>query len=387
MVTRTIPVRPPARQADCRANRRALRNALQRGFIVEKGCFISDLQAGTDFRAMFALASAQQYQAKNGPYWRLELRDASGSIEAKIWSPQSQNYPDLQAGSIVDIAGRVGTYKERIEIAVDSLRVLAEDERAALDLRDFMPASARNPAEMFEELKLLCSATFTHAPWGRFIKALLKDEEISRGLLSAPAAVSMHHAYAGGLMEHTLGVCKLAMSLADLYPALDRQALLAGALCHDLGKMRELSYGLNTDYSDQGRLIGHISIGVEMLEPFLRKSALEAELAEHLKHMMLSHHGQREFGSPCLPATLEAQLLHYADNIDAKVNQISAALEAVPEGATGWSSYVKGLDRMVYKAAQSPQAPKKPLAAPPKKAREEASNPVQALQCSLLLKE
>ncbi len=357
---------------------------------MEKGSFISDLQAGTDVTAVFVLASAQQGQAKNGPYWRLELRDSSGAIEGKIWFPQSQNYPDLQAGSIVQVSGRVGSYRERTEISVEALRPLSGEEKTSIPLGDLVHASPYRPEDMLEELKELCSSVFAHAPWRKFARALLKDEEILAGLLAAPAAVSMHHAYAGGLLEHTLSVCALCMLLADRYPELDRQTLLAGAVCHDLGKIWELSYGLNTEYTDAGRLIGHISIGLEKIEPHLRKCGLEPELAEHLKHLVLSHHGQREFGSPCLPSTAEAMVLHYADNIDAKMNQIATSLKDVTPGGQGWSPYVKGLDRALYRPLRTPEAQRTKKNAGPEqsgRAKGDNQNPAQAVQCSLLLKE
>ncbi len=345
---------------------------------MDKKQFISELAPGGAVDGLFLLASAQQNQARNGPYWRIEFRDSSGSVESKIWSPLSQNYPDLKAGSIAEVQGRVVVYRERNEIAVDAMRLLTEEEVKSVHLADFMAASSRDGASMLEELEELCRKTFTHAAWKKFYKLVLRDDEIAAKLSSAPAAKGMHHAYAGGLLEHTLGVCRAAMAFADLYPALDRQALLAGALCHDLGKIRELSSGLLIDYTGTGRLIGHISLGVDMIEPALRKSGLEADLAEHLRHMVLSHHGSREFGSPCLPATAEAMALHFADNLDAKMNQIQGVLEGAPEGEGGWSSYVPGLDRHIFKARQSPgqDAP-----------QAGKGKPKQESQCSLLLKE
>lgn len=325
------------------------------GRIMEKNQFVSELAPGESAGGVFLLASSQQNQAKNGPYWRVEFRDATGSIEGKIWSPLSQQFTELKPGTLVELKGRVVVYRERNEVAVDAMRLLSEEESAELDLGDFMPASSVSAPVMLAELEGLCRKTFTHAPWKKFYKGLLRDEEIRRMLSIAPAAKGMHHAYAGGLLEHTLGVCRLAMEICNLYPQLDRQVLLAGALTHDLGKMWELSSGLLIDYTTQGRLIGHISIVLEKLEPFLRKSGLEPELAEHLKHLILSHHGLREYGSPCLPATQEAMTLHYADNLDAKLNQMRTALEGIPEGEEGWSGYVHGLDRSLFRPMQSPE--------------------------------
>jgi len=258
------------------------------------------------------------------------------------------------------------------------MRVLEAEEQAGLDLADFTVSSGYDSEELFAGLEDLCRQHFTHTPWKKFYKYLFQDAEIAQQLRIAPAAKAMHHAYVGGLLEHTLGVCRLCMSFADLYPDLDRQILLAGAICHDLGKIWELSSGLLIDYTSAGRLIGHISLTLEKLEPYMAKSLLEPELVEHLKHLILSHHGSREFGSPCLPATAEAMALHYADNLDAKLNQIRGALNAVPEGEPGWSGYIGGLERHLFRARPSPDDTP---------ARPKDSKSRQERQCSLLLKE
>ncbi|MDL2306806.1 HD domain-containing protein [Desulfovibrio sp. OttesenSCG-928-C06] len=345
---------------------------------MEKQQFVGELAPGDIINSVFLVASAQQNQARNGPYWRVEFRDSTGKIEGKIWSPLSQQFPDLKAGAFAELQGRVVVYRERNEIAVDNMRLLSEEESRALSLCDFLVSSSQDSDAMLEELEALCRKNFTHKPWSKFYKSVLRDEEIQQKLRISPAAKAMHHAYAGGLLEHTLGVCRLAMAYADLYPHLDRQVLLAGALCHDLGKIWELSSGLLVEYTSEGRLLGHMSIALERLEPFLRKSGLEPELAEHLKHLVLSHHGTREFGSPCLPATAEAMALHYADNMDAKMNQIHGALEVVPQGESGWSGYISGLDRALFRAVPSPEGDP---------ARVKSSKKLQERQCSLLLKE
>lgn len=317
-----------------------------------KTLFVSDLALGDEVAEIFILSAAQQGQARNGPYWRLDFTDASGSIGGKIWSPQSQAYPDLAPGLAVWVKGRVSSYRDKLELAVDALRVLEEAERAALDLTRFMPASARSPDAMLEELLDLARATLTHKPWRRLITGLLTDKDIAPLLRLAPAAKAMHHAYAGGLLEHTLSVARLCLHIADHYQELDRQVLFAGAVCHDLGKLWELTAGLAIDYTTEGRLIGHIAQAADRLAPFIKKSGLEPELAEHLRHLILSHHGTHEFGAPRLPATSEALVLHYADNIDAKLQQVATALTGVAPG--GWSAYAPALERFMYRAPATP---------------------------------
>lgn len=319
-----------------------------------KQLMICDMDLGSEVADVFVLSAAQQGQARNGPYWRLEFRDASGSIGGKIWSPQSQAYPDLSPGMPVQVKARVTSYRDRLELAVDSMRILSDDEFASLDLSLFMPSSPFQPDAMLEELLALCRKELTHKPWRRFITSLLSDADTAARLRMAPAAKAMHHAYAGGLLEHTLSVARLCMRIADHYLRLDRQVLLAGAICHDLGKIWELTSGLTVDYTQAGRLIGHISLALEKLAPFLKKSGLEPDLVEHLQHLILSHHGTHEFGSPRLPATAEALILHYADNIDAKLQQVDAALAGVEE--KGWSAYNPPLERFLFRAAPTPRA-------------------------------
>lgn len=317
---------------------------------------IADFSVGDEVSTLFLIGSAQQGQARNGPFWKLELRDASGTIDAKIWSPQCQMYPGLAPGYIVEIAGRISMYRERLEVSVDRLRVLAEEEKAELDLSLFMAASERPASELLAELAALCKANVTHGPWKKFLRLVLADPEVAERLPTSPAAKAMHHAYAGGLLEHTLGVATLCMALADLYPDLDRQTLLAGAICHDLGKIWELSQGLATEYTEPGRLVGHMQLVLDFLAPLIRKSGLEEHLALHLQHLILSHHGHHDYGSPRLPSTMEAFALHYADNLDAKLNQTRGALAHVPEGESGWSAYITSLERNVFMALPTPAA-------------------------------
>ena len=292
---------------------------------------IRDLKVNDDVRSVFLIGAASLQQSRNGPYWRLELRDATGSLEAKIWSPLSAEFSNLAPGQLVEVGGRVGLFREQPQVTVENLRPLTDAERDALNLADFMPASPRPPAQMLAEAEALCRAEFTHKPWRTFALAVLGDEAIRARLLTAPAAKSVHHAYVGGLLEHMLSVAGLCLRMADHYPELDRQTLLAAALFHDIGKLEEMKVGLTTEYTDAGRLLGHIIQGLAMLEPFLAASGLEPDLALHFRHLIASHHGEPEFGAPKQPATAEAFALHHADNVDAKIAQWRALFPAGPE--------------------------------------------------------
>lgn len=314
---------------------------------------VCDLTLGDEVSDLFIIASAQQGQARNGPYWRLDFRDASGSIGGKIWSPMSQNFPELSAGMTAHVSGKVSSYRDKLEISIDGMRILTDDEASRLDIALFMPASPYSPDNMMHELLELAREVLRHPPWFKLINSILTDQEISSALRQAPAAKAMHHAYAGGLLEHTLSVVRVCMQLAAHYPALDRQVLFAGAVCHDLGKLWELSHGLAVEYTQAGKLLGHISLFMDRLGPFIRESGLEPALAEHLQHLVLSHHGSYEFGSPRLPATAEALVLHYADILDAKMQQVDSALAGLEEEQ--WSPYLPSLERSLFKARKTPE--------------------------------
>ena len=208
-----------------------------------------------------------------------------------------------------------------------------------------------------------------HAPWKLFVRSVLEDERVRLRLPAAPAAKSVHHAYVGGLLEHMLSVAGLCLRMADHYPELDRQMLCAGALLHDIGKLEEMSGGLVNEYTDAGRFLGHIAQGLIMMEPHLAASGLEPALALHFRHLIASHHGEPEYGSPRQPATAEAFALHYADNIDAKLAQWRALFpprEASSPNGSGdaagtpggleWSPWQSLLGRALCRVPRTPAA-------------------------------
>lgn len=325
---------------------------------MEKTQWIKDIGAGDDVHAVFLVTSASQLQAKNGPFWKLEVKDASGSLEARIWNPTSQAYPEIPSGVLALIEGRSENYRDQIQINVTRLRPLTREETEQTDLSAFLPASSRPPVEMLEEMKTFCRREFSHKPWRHFALGVLDDPEIRPRLLVAPAAKGVHHAWIGGLLEHSLSVATLCLHICDLYPELDRQTLLAGALFHDMGKVWELGGGLANDYTDEGRLVGHICIALEKLGPHLKKARLEPELILHFKHLVLSHHGMYEYASPRLPQTAEAFALHYADNLDARLTQCRTLFRNCAEEDSGWSPYQKTLERALFQPARTPRREK-----------------------------
>ena len=314
--------------------------------------FVSDLETGRSVDEIFLLAEARQGQARNGPFWHMELADRSGRVPAKIFSPQSAACPELAPGMLVRVSGQVGVYRDQPQIVADAVTVV---DLAQVDPADFVATAARPSEDMLADLEALCREHLRHKPWRALCRKVLTNAEVKARLMAAPGAVSIHHAYAGGLLEHTLAVCRLCMAFCDLYPDLDREVLLAGAVFHDLGKAWEYRSGLKRGHTDEGRLLGHIHITLDVLEPFLAKAeGLDPELVTHLKHIILSHHGELEFGSPKRPKTSEAFALHFADNLDAKLQTVHEALDENGDDEPGWSAFQRSLGRPVYRPRKTP---------------------------------
>jgi 3'-5' exoribonuclease len=210
--------------------------------------------------------------------------------------------------------------------------------------------------------------------------SVLQNRELRAAFRIWPAAKSIHHAYAGGLLEHTLGVFGLCRRIADHYPELDRQTLLAGAIFHDIGKIREYSGGIANDYTTEGRLLGHLELGLELLAPYLADSGLEEHLQRHLKHLVLSHHGEPEFGTARLPQTPEALALHHADNLDAKMAQCRGLFARLADGGQEWTPWQQTLGRQMHRPGRTPDEGESP--ARPPLPNDEAPEKARALERS-----
>ena len=278
------------------------------------------------------------------PYLALTLMDNSGEIEARVWD-NAQRYNEIIAsGSIIHVQAMAKQYRDQLQLTVNSLQPVSED---AVSLHHFMPASKRPASEMKTELFQAIDSI--NSPQ---IKKLLQNifqGELLQQFLQAPAAKKMHHAYLGGLVEHTLSVTGLAQKISAHYHELDSDLLIAGALLHDIGKIDEFDFSTPPfEYTDPGRLIGHLVLGSEMV----RKEAKSIDdfpqgVLDQIIHLILSHHGRHEFGSPCLPMTVEAILLHHLDDIDAKMNYIEKLSDTLEGNDYQWSDYQRPLERFL----------------------------------------
>ena len=312
--------------------------------------FITDIKAGDMVDDIFVLAEKILSQKRDGNnFLNVTLSDKTGTLKGVVWDNVDQITANVTSGDFVSIRGKVSEYKGTLQLVVKAMDVCVQE---AVDPSDFLPATSRDMDGMFQRLVEITASLST--PYlKKLFDAFWKDEEFVHKFKTAPAAKKMHHAYIGGLLEHTLSMTSLADKVAGHYSGIDRDLLISGAILHDIGKIDEFEYQFKIDYSDEGRLLNHIVIGIKMVDEKL--SGIEDFPEDQiflLKHMIVSHHGAREFGSPEPPKTIEAVLLNYIDEIDSKVNGIRDFMASEDPNET-WTSYHRLLDRQFYKGKKS----------------------------------
>ncbi len=275
----------------------------------------------------------------------MELGDASGRIDAVMWNDAPAAFSKVSQGDIVQVKGTVGAFRDAPQLRVDAIRPAEAGEWRAEDFlaQSPVPASEREAAIRME----IKGVKDQHL--SKLLALFFDDREFSNQFLASPAAKLWHHAYVGGLSEHTAGVCRLAHAAAGNYGLVDRDLLITGCLLHDVGKVPEYRMGTYIDYSDQGRLLGHIVLGDQMLrERMARVRDFPQETAMRLRHMVLSHHGERERGSPVTPATIEALVLHHCDYLDSHAGAFTRIIKREGGQNRRWSDYVNLIDRHIY---------------------------------------
>ena len=313
---------------------------------MKKKC-VADIKDRDLVDAVFLVREKILAMAKNGkPYLTLKLMDKSGEVDAKVWDNADEVGSLFDKNDFLAVRAKASVYLGKMQLILSELKRVPEEE---IELADFLPETERDINAMVEELQVLL-ASLKDPDLERLLRAFFDDPQLLAQFRVAPAAKGMHHVYLGGLLEHSLAVAKLVDATTPLYQGLNRDLLIAGALLHDIGKVREMTYMRSFDYSDEGKLIGHITIGVEMLQE--RISALPGfpvELGMLLKHMLLSHHGQYEYGSPKRPKTMEATILNYLDDLDSKINGIRTHIRKEPDNPSRWTSYHRLYDRYFFK--------------------------------------
>lgn len=311
---------------------------------------LRSLKEGGAFQGfLLAQEAAYKTSAKGSEYLELKLGDASGDLKAFLWDVRAieGDLDAVRADAFLWVKGSVTSYNGRLQMKLDKVRFAADAEVG--DFSRFFPVSARPVPEMLTELDALVASV--EDPWiRRLLEALfVADADLRGAFAQAPAAKSMHHVFLGGLLEHTLSVAGMADRACAHYRDMNRDLVLAGVLLHDVGKTAELSYQRSFGYTDAGNLLGHIALETDWINRAVGKiPGFPEDLRLQILHIVLSHHGRLEFGSPVLPKTPEALLVHYLDDLDGKLEvMFRAAQDASDSGS--WSPFHRALDRMVYR--------------------------------------
>jgi 3'-5' exoribonuclease len=330
-----------------------------------KSPYLAEIEPNKVVTTGFLVHTKEIRQKKTGePYLSLSLGDRTGEVEDKMWDNVAEVMDTFERDDFVMVKGLLQIYHNRPQFTIHKMRRLEESE---VDFSDFFPASRRNLDEMWSELRGIV-AGLENSHLAALLNAFLDDEEIARRYRIAPAAKQIHHAYLGGLIEHVLSLCTLARMTARHYPSIDCDLLLTGVILHDIGKVYELSYDRGFGYSNDGQLLGHIMIALRMLGEKVRQLPdFPESLRSLVEHMIISHHGHLEFGSPKLPLFPEALLLHFLDDMDSKMECMRAMIENDRQVDGCFTTYNPALERPVLKKARFmagvlPRPPRVPVA-------------------------
>lgn len=343
-----------------------------------KSPFVNELEINKPVTAAFLVQSKEIREKKTGePYLSLLLGDKTGKVDAKMWDNVAEVMDTFDRDHFIKVKGMVQLHQNRVQLTIHKLRILEDRE---LDFADFFPVSARDRDEMWAELRSTVARTSNHHIRA-LLDSLLDDDEIARRYRLAPAAKNIHHAYLGGLLEHVLSLCKLCQLTASHYPNIDLDMMIAGAVLHDIGKIHELTYDRGFGYSSEGQLLGHMMIALRMIaDKLVKLPEFPPSLRTLLEHMIVSHHGKLEFGSPKLPLFPEALLLHHLDDMDSKLECMRYLIEGDRQAEGCFTVYNPALERTVLKkdrflnppppstpkqAAVSAQAPPRQSTPPP----------------------
>ncbi len=314
--------------------------------------FIQALTDGDAVEEVYLVVEKQLRANRNGNlFLQLELRDRTGTIGARLWNASESIFRAFEAGDFVLAKGKVQLFQGALQLILTGITRVAPER---IDLANFLPHTDQDVSKLYERLRTLLRKV-SNPHLRALAESFLMDEQFTQAFCRAPAGVRNHHAYVGGLLEHVVTMLEAADRLAPLYPELDRDLFLMGVFLHDIGKVRELTYDRTFGYSDEGQLIGHLVQGVEMVNEMVVQATkltgepFPQELLLRLKHLIVSHHGTHEFGSPRLPMTPEAIALHYLDNFDAKLHTFTRDIREDGNTSNAWTPFNQSLQRRLFK--------------------------------------
>lgn len=311
--------------------------------------FIEQLNEGDRVGDVYLCKKSQIATTKNGKtYLNVILADKTGSVDAKVWDPNSGGIDDFDALDYIDVVGEVTSFNGALQVNIKRVRKCREGE---YDPSNYLPVSEYDIEDMFSELLELANTVSNPGLRGLLNEIFIKDEEFVKVFKNCSAAKTVHHGFVGGLLQHTLAVTRLCDFYCKNYPMLNRDLLICAAICHDIGKVKELSSFPENDYTDEGQLLGHIVMGYEMVSEYAQRvDNISTKRLDELKHCILAHHGELEFGSPKKPALIEAVALNFADNTDAKMETLTELFKSTND--IGWLGYQKFLDSNFRKTSE-----------------------------------
>ena len=311
--------------------------------------YIESLREGERINEVYLCKFTQAALTKAGkPYDNVILQDKTGTLDAKIWDPGSVGIDEFDAMDYVAVTGDITSFQGNLQLSIKRVRKVGEGE---YDPKDYLPATDKNVDEMYAELMSFVNSV-KNPYLSRLLHSFFDDADFAKAFKFHSAAKSVHHGFVGGLLEHTVSVTRNCDYFAQNYPFLNRDMLLTAAMFHDIGKLKELSTFPENDYTDAGQLLGHIIIGTEWIGEKIREiDGFPEVLANELKHCILAHHGELEYGSPKKPALVEALALSFADNLDAKMETVRELLNNVPDNNLTWQGYNRLLESNIRKTS------------------------------------
>ena len=311
--------------------------------------YIESLREGERINEVYLCKFKQAALTKAGkPYDNVILQDKTGTLDAKIWDPGSVGIDEFDAMDYVAVTGDITSFQGNLQLSIKRVRKVGEGE---YDPKDYLPATDKNVDEMYAELMSFVNSV-KNPYLSRLLHSFFDDANFAKAFKFHSAAKSVHHGFVGGLLEHTVSVTRNCDYFAQNYPFLNRDMLLTAAMFHDIGKLKELSTFPENDYTDAGQLLGHIIIGTEWIGEKIREiDGFPEVLANELKHCILAHHGELEYGSPKKPAVVVALALSFADNLDAKMETVRELLNNVPDNNLTWQGYNRLLESNIRKTS------------------------------------
>ncbi len=362
--------------------------------IKEKGPFINEIEPGQSISGLFCVSSKALRQTKSGsPFISMTVMDNTGCLEARVWDRAQELERLFEKGDIVNLQGEAVEFNGQCQLKVNDIKPLSPE--VEVDPALFLPEAPIDRKRAWKTCQKAIASIKT-PELRRILEELFSDADLAESFCQAPAAKRMHHAYIGGLLEHTVGLIRLSEAVCKLYPHLGRDLLVCASICHDIGKTREFAWHKPPiEYTDEGRLLGHISIGLQMVEKAIETAKLNpcSKKLLALKHLVLSHHGQKEFGSPVLPMTEEAVVFHMLDDLDAKLNFLSGLKDVGDR--PGWTDFQRLFERYFYlppkprggkEQGESPQGVVSDTSDKDQAPKDKTSKPAQAVLWNDLLK-